>query len=317
MDQNVQINKYSMKELVILMSTYNGERYLKEQLDSILNQQGVKIKLLIRDDGSTDRTLKILEDYKSCHQNIFEIINGENIGWKKSFMFLIDYAADNYSCHSYFALSDQDDIWLPDKLITAVDAIKQSYPTPLMYCSNLYYYKNNKIHGLVKDFKLMPSPKNCLVKNIAAGCTIVFNQELLKALAHKKARIEIAHDYWIYMVANFCGKVIIDKSAHILYRQHDNNQIGSKHGFKEIWARRLKTLRDIRRTIRPREIAAKELLRIYGSSIQPDSIKSIEKVANYRNSFLRRLCIIFDNGYSMGKWSNNFWLKMHMVFGTL
>ena len=100
----------------VMMSTYNGQRFLREQIDSILNQKDVQVFLWIRDDGSTDDTVEIVEDYMNRANNIF-LIKGRNIGLGCSFMELIYQTPDTYT---YYAFSDQDDIWLEDKLSTGV-----------------------------------------------------------------------------------------------------------------------------------------------------------------------------------------------------
>lgn len=305
-----------MERIIILMSTYNGEKYIKEQLDSILSQKKVAVSLLIRDDGSTDNTLDILNEYASLYEGVFEIIQGNNVGWKRSFMKLIDYAAVNYSSANYFAFSDQDDIWMENKLSVAIECINKKYSCPRLYCSDLFYYKNETNFGLIKNFNLSPSYKNCLIKNLAAGCTIVFNRELLTLLANKNINIDIPHDYWAYMIATLCGEVFIDKAAYILYRQHDSNQIGSKRSFIEIWKRRIVNIKQSYKC-HIRENAAKEILRLYGPLLNQDALDAVRKIANYRHSVLNRLSVILDNGYTFGKASNNMWLKIHLIFGTL
>ena len=103
--------------VTVLMSTYNGERFLKEQLDSILQQQDVDVRLCVRDDGSTDGTMDILLEYADA----IELTIGNNFGVGNSFMSMV-YSANLES--DYYAFSDQDDIWMPDKLISAVDELK-------------------------------------------------------------------------------------------------------------------------------------------------------------------------------------------------
>ena len=103
-----------MKKVCVLMSTYNGEKYLKEQIDSILKQKGVKVNLLVRDDGSTDNTLSLLEEYKK--KGLLDYCCGSNMKPARSFMELLSIAPDS----DYYAFSDQDDYWEHDKLFNAV-----------------------------------------------------------------------------------------------------------------------------------------------------------------------------------------------------
>ena len=105
-----------MYEVAVLMSTYNGEKYLREQVKSIFQQEQVKVSLYVRDDGSTDNTIKIINELQKEYDNIF-LIKGENIGWRRSFRYLIDNVPTKYE---YYAFSDQDDFWLKRKLIRAI-----------------------------------------------------------------------------------------------------------------------------------------------------------------------------------------------------
>ena len=104
------------------MSTYNGEKYLKEQIDSILSQEGVDVRLYIRDDGSSDRTTDILASYQE-HKNV-KIEKGNNLGFAKSFLTALDECDEA----DYYAFSDQDDVWEKDKLSTAMEPENNSFP---------------------------------------------------------------------------------------------------------------------------------------------------------------------------------------------
>lgn len=105
------------KSVQVVMSTYNGEKYLKEQIDSILSQEGVDVRLYIRDDGSSDRTTDILASYQE-HKNV-KIEKGNNLGFAKSFLTALDECDEA----DYYAFSDQDDVWEKDKLSTAIQSI--------------------------------------------------------------------------------------------------------------------------------------------------------------------------------------------------
>lgn len=305
-----------MEAVLILMSTFNGEKYLPEQLDSIISQNDVNIKLLIRDDGSTDSTMSILKDYKAKYPDKIDIESGSNIGWKKSFFHLVKLAAKDYSSFMYFAFSDQDDIWKPNKLKRALECLKTDVGQPSLYCSNMTYYKDGRAIGDIRKREIIPTPKNCLIRNYATGCTIVFNQSLLNKVANGLPSIPVAHDQWFYMVATLCGHVAVDFQSHILYRQHNANQIGSKRGFFEIWNRRLKSISSLLGK-RDKEKTAKELLRLHSDSMNVCALGAVSKLANYRHSVKNRLALLFDNEYSYDKLSSDFWLKLRIIFGKL
>lgn len=114
----------STYKVCVLMSTYNGEKFLEEQLESIFNQKGVEILLLVRDDASTDKTVEILRKFRNKYLGQMVILEGKNnIGWRASFLTLL-YKAKEYSC-PYYAFSDQDDVWLENKLYSACKCISE------------------------------------------------------------------------------------------------------------------------------------------------------------------------------------------------
>ena len=118
-----------MKKVQVLMSTYNGQTYLKKQIESILEQTYPNIELLVRDDGSSDHTIDILRDYEERYENI-KVIYGKNIGVNGSFFYLLAQSNSDY-----LAFSDQDDIWLPEKIQNAVEKLDY-YTVPALYAGN-------------------------------------------------------------------------------------------------------------------------------------------------------------------------------------
>lgn len=304
-----------MKTVLVLLSTYNGAEFLKEQIDSILNQTGCKIKLLIRDDGSSDSTVPILREYSNCYSNQIVLVEGKNIGWRKSFFELLIMAKNNYNNFDYYAFADQDDIWLQNKLSIAIQNIETLPTGPNLYCSNLYYYKNGINEGKVRKKKHCPTYKNCLIVNYATGCTEVFNNKLLTLVTLELPSIEVPHDSWMYQVAVLCGNVYPDDESYILYRQHANNQIGAKRGFLEIWKERLRSIRQSTNN-NFREEQAAELRRILGCYLNVDASNAINKAADYRKSILSKIRLLIDNGYTTNKFSNDFWLKLRIIFSS-
>ena len=307
-----------MDSVLVLLSTYNGGAYLREQLDSILSQNKVDVTILVRDDGSNDAgvTLNILEEYKNINPDKIIIVFGTNIGWKGSFFELLRLAVDIYSNHyTYYAFSDQDDIWMPDKLITGINQLKKLGDGPSLYCSNLYYYKNGINYGLIRDKKIIPTYKSCLLRNYATGCSVIFNHDLLILAGREKPNVDVAHDYWLYQIAVLCGNVFIDQNAYILYRQHDNNQIGYKSGWINKWRRRYKTLRNTLN--HQQENQAKELLRIFSNDMHREALVSTRKFANYRQSILQQLQLLVDSEYTLNNKSNDRWMKIKILLRRL
>lgn len=133
--------------IIVMMSTYNGEKYIKEQIESIFSQKGVNIKLIVRDDGSNDLTRNIVEGFEDER---IELISGENLGWKESFNELVRYAG---TCE-FYAFSDQDDVWIPEKLKTGIAFIKGQTIPCLYYCDAMIADENLNIIGIKKIMHL-------------------------------------------------------------------------------------------------------------------------------------------------------------------
>lgn len=195
-----------MDKVAILMSTYNGAKYLREQIDSILFQKGVEVTLYIRDDGSSDGTIDIVKEYAQKYQNIIWTM-GKNVGVGNSFMQLIYDCPDDYD---YYAFSDQDDIWLEDKLKVAIDSIKQR-DTPALYASNQMLVDENGTQISLrypKDYDMQNSVEAQFQINRISGCTFVFNKVLKKVLSEPARRPteellrKRIHDVWVSNVAS-------------------------------------------------------------------------------------------------------------------
>lgn len=248
--------------ITILLSSYNGEKYIKEQIDSILQQKDVELNILIRDDGSKDNTIHIIEAYRT---KTITLIKGENVGFTRSFFELIKQAPES----SYYAFSDQDDVWDSDKLSIAINHIRRFSTIPAIYSSNTRLVDSNLKFIENENLNPMTTLGSALVKNYATGCTIVFNQSLMNLLK-KSVDIEVPyHDWWANLVALSVGGVsVYDIEPHISYRQHDGNVVGAATSKVQKWKSRLHKFNDSRYH---REHMASELLRLYGMSIPEEN----------------------------------------------
>ena len=214
-------------------------------------------------------------------------------------------------------LENQDDIWLPQKLEKAIVKLN-SMPlgSPNLYCSNLIYYKEGKKYGIVKKTPPVLSCEHALMRSLAAGCTMVFTKELRDTIVNHKPRRVSAQDFWTYQVASFLGNVYYDMDSYILYRQHNNNQIGASINAIDIWKSRLSNVK--KNFMRDdMQLAAKELLRLYSGSLSHDKILRIKKVAFFDKDIFTRLSLCFDHLYSMGTFASDFWLRTRIMFGKI
>jgi len=210
------------KKLQVLMSAYNGEKYIVEQLDSIFAQTYPNIEVLVRLDGSKDSTADLLREYQKKEPRLF-VYEEENLGLTKSFLNLIEK-----SDADYVAFSDQDDFWLPNKLEVAVSML-EGHDEPALYCSNqlLTDANLNQLDNSNMPDYYRPGFGNALVETVCTGCTAVMNKALADNIKEHMPENAIWHDWWAYLVASYLGTVIFDKNAYILYRQHGGNIVGS------------------------------------------------------------------------------------------
>jgi len=220
-----------MKILVILAS-YNGAKYIKEQIDSILNQESVSLDIAVFDDCSKDNTIAVLNDYNlNPHVVVHKRTKGTGNG-SHSFLDAIQSLSDELvNSYDYFALSDQDDIWLPNKLFEATQMLENQGSS--LYFSNLTLWdeKTNMKSTIKKNY--LQKKYDFLFEGGSAGCTYVFTKDLcigLKSVLKTTNYYDweyFSHDWFIYFYTRINGrKVSIDNNSYIIYRIHANNSYG-------------------------------------------------------------------------------------------
>lgn len=219
--------------VAILLCTYNGERFLAEQLDSLEAQTHQNWVLVVSDDGSKDATVDILLKYQAkWPQGKMTIRNGPQNGFCQNFLSL---ACDPRIQAGYFAFCDQDDVWLPEKLMVALQTIaaNQNIYVPFIYCGRTSYVTDElKPCGISPLFVFPPSFRNALVQSIAGGNTMVFNLAA-KLLIEKAGPLNVpSHDWWVYqLISGAGGNVIYDPVPYIMYRQHNSALVGGNSSF--------------------------------------------------------------------------------------
>jgi glycosyltransferase involved in cell wall biosynthesis len=226
----------------ILLATYNGAKYLQEQLDSIAEQTYSSWTLTVSDDGSQDGTLEIVRAFAAsqpAHRIV--VLNGPRSGSTANFFHLLHQVQET-TTEDFFAFCDQDDVWLQDKLERAVTRLLASSPMdgqPLLYCG-----RTQLVNAQLAPIGLSELPRrsihfrNALLQNVASGNTMVFNGSLLQLLRRVPAANSVWHDWTAYQVVTACGgTVIYDSEPTLLYRQHPTNVIGASTG---LWDRMLR-----------------------------------------------------------------------------
>lgn len=206
------------------MSTYNGEKYIEQQLDSIFTPPQ-NIFLYVRDDGSKDRTIEILKDYRIKHAVPIEVNEGKNVGSAESFL----TALRECPKADYYAFCDQDDVWIDGKLSAAMEQIGATNQ-PVLWCSD-YQVTDSDLHVIIQSVLEQPVQDSvrAVFYNNVPGCTMVFNWALMQELRKVEISNIRMHDIMAINVALITGRVIFDKTPYVLYRQHGNNVLGYRH----------------------------------------------------------------------------------------
>lgn len=297
-----------MKTVNVLLSSYNGEKYIEEQILSIINQKDVKVVLHVRDDGSTDSTVRILEKHLKSN-NIQKLCRGVNLGYAMSFNTLLEKY--DREC-DYVAFSDQDDYWRPDKLSSALNMLECSKNRYKLYFSNLDFVNENLEFIKRKKFNNLHRFGSAFTRHNVAGCTMVFNSELANVSIISIPNIkEISHDAWTFIVCNWInGEITHDQNSYIFYRQHSNNVTNARKG---LFIRIKREKQNIRRNVTKRykvcEILLNEL-KNYGTD---ENYKIIEKYLAYRRGRISRWSMIFDKRFSFGNVTVDVFTKILML----
>lgn len=220
--------------VAILLSTYNGERYLAEQLDSIIEQTHRDWLIVASDDGSQDGTLSILESYqRQLGPERLRIVHGPRRGFAANFISL----ATNSSIEAdYFAFCDQDDRWHPGKLERALCWLRlQPNACPALYCARTRLIDaTGQFQGFSPLFDKPPSFQNALVQSLAGGNTMVFNRNTRQLLIKAGNVPVVSHDWWSYILTSGNGGLIhYDPEPSVDYRQHGSNLIGANSGLAD------------------------------------------------------------------------------------
>lgn len=232
-------NTAASPHVAILLGTYNGEKYLAEQLDSYASQTHGNWKAWASDDGSSDATPSVLRDYQRLWgAEKLAILDGPAGGCTRNFLSL---ATSSAISADHYAFSDQDDIWEADKLQRALDWLETQPPgVPALYCSRtMFVDEANHDIAMSQLYTRPPGFANALVQNIASGNTMVFNRAARQLLCAAGADADVyIHDWWLYMLVSACGGVVhYDPHPTLRYRQHDINLIGMNTGWKARLAR--------------------------------------------------------------------------------
>ena len=208
----------------VAMATYNGEKYIKEQLDSILSQLSINDELIISDDGSKDGTVDIINKYIKKDKRI-KLFDGPKKGVIKNFENAISYCSGKY-----IFLSDQDDIWMNNKVEKVLLTFNNERCTCVVHDAVVFNSNNGEI--VADSFYKLRKSKNGIIKNIwknsYIGCCMAFDEKMKKKILPIPDDIEM-HDQWIGLLNDKYGKSIFIDDKLLKYRRHDNNVSSLSH----------------------------------------------------------------------------------------
>lgn len=291
-----------------------GGSFLREQLDSIANQTYPFWSIWASDDGSTDSTQDILKEYqKKLGTEKLAIEKGPSQGYIKNFLSLV---CNKKIEAKYYAYSDQDDIWLPEKLSRAlawIDTIPSNVPA--LYCARTCNVdEEDNFLDFSPLFSKPPAFANALVQSIAGGNTMVFNQAACQLLRKAGPDVKVAsHDWWTYLVVSGCGgQVYYDPEPVLRYRLHGGNQIGSSNTWAARFSRAVLLFKGNFRGWT--DVNTASLRRLY-TNLSPDAVRLLNEFCKLRSqNFLTRLVRINRRGVYRQTTMGNFGLLIALLF---
>ncbi len=302
--------------LAVMMSTYNGEKYIQAQIESILQQTvDIPFDLIVRDDGSKDGTIQILESYQK--KGLLTYYTGENLGAAKGFIQLL---RDNPG-YEYYAYADQDDVWNPDKLSKGLQAVAD-IEGPALYCTNAHLV-DSQLQSLGRNTHREKPTYNlvsmlCLA-SCAQGCTSVFNNALAQVVqTHEVPQVFIMHDSLLTcLCALIGGTVIYDHEPSMQYRMHSSNVFGmstAKQGLSKVIKSRLKEI-----STKPKVsmyAQANSILDTYADVIPERNQAVCKTVIRSEKSLGARLRLVFDKNLKHDTFNKTITKKLTILLGN-
>ncbi len=268
----------------ILLAAYNGEKYISEQIESIINQTYTDWILYIKDDCSTDRTVDIVREYEKKYSGKIKLVLSEQSSGsaKNNFFSML-----KYSKHAYVMTCDQDDIWLPDKIELTYNKMKETEKEnkeiPILVHTDLKVVDENlniiseSLFALQNMNSNRDKINNILVQNIVTGCTVMVNRNLLSYII-EIPKNAIMHDWWMALVASSLGKIAFVNSSTMLYRQHGKNSVGAKDTESVSYIfKKLRNVYGIKISLYDTYVQAEELLTTMGKYLDKSDCFLINK----------------------------------------
>ncbi|WP_191670098.1 glycosyltransferase [Lactococcus lactis] len=283
-----------MRTVNVLMSVYNGEKYLEEQIESILNQSYPNVELYVRDDGSSDNSLKLLEKYEK--KGKIKLLRGENLGYTKSFFTLLENADDEAE---YFAFADQDDVWDEKKIEYAINRLEENSGEVKIYYSNYDICDDQLEFREVGYSNPRPNFSSVLLQCPTNGFTIVLNTDMRKDVLSYEPQYAVGHDWWVCLIGVTTGNVVVDSRTTAKWRRNISSVTTNESAFlpKLKYRFRLIFKENYFGTVRKQ---LKEFSKAFDSKLT-DEQKNL-------------LYLFLDNNFSLTRWSKKLFYKKRYSF---
>ena len=298
-------------KVVVLLATCDGEEFLHEQLQSYRDQSHTNWELFVSDDGSTDRTIELIEGFAKLVPQRVTLRQGPRQGFWRNFLSMVRLCDVD---GEFFAYSDQDDVWATDKLARAIDwlaAVPTDVPA-LYFTRTALISREGKLLGYSPLFTRASTFQNALVQSIGGGNTMVFNRAAKLALAAVPEDILVStHDWWTYQVVTGIGGVAhFDAYPSLKYRQHGGNLVGANSGLyqrlRRLWLFaqgrvifwndiNIKALNEIRHLLSPSSLATFDRFILARKSALPKRLYLLWRSGVYRQSAFENFGIFFGS----------------------
>lgn len=307
------------KKAAVILSTYNGEKYIVQLLDSVRGQTYPNVSVYIRDDGSTDRTINLIRKYGKDMDICFEA--GGHVGAVVSFFKLLSKVAENEEI-GYICFCDQDDVWKSDKIERAVNGIKENNhcETAALYFSD-YDIVNSDLE-FIKRVKpaFLPchiSFENALVQNIIPGFTCVINKGAAILISENLPCAEkvVMHDWWAYLAVSALGRIVYDPESTVWYRRHENNTMDAETGKIRFWQNRLKRFLENKGYVETLAAQTEEFRRCFARKLDDEKTEVIDEfLSAVEGRFYERLQYVFNGKTYYQAWVDNVLFKLILLF---
>jgi glycosyltransferase involved in cell wall biosynthesis len=303
-----------MKKVAILLSTYNGERYLREFLNSLIDQRYKDFDVIVRDDLSSDSTIDIIREFDD-RLSVRLISSEHNLGPARSFMRLLEQAGSGYSVYMF---ADQDDYWQADKISRCVSHFESlDLPErPTLYFTTLELVDEKLAHIRYTTPALCFEPECALVENVVTGCSAGINRAAREAVLKGANAAYAMHDWWVFIVIAFFGRIYCDAEPTIRYRQHGANVVGAATGAIDDFIRKARRfIKSARPDVVPLSRQAQSFLDIYRFELTPGQQQLVRLVCERDKSLLRSVYLFFFAPFRRQRRMDSLILRVMFLIG--